>query len=245
LNALASSTTPFTSRSCSAISASRGRKAGFVSDHLDQAKRREWRRYTWPKILRLAREKLALLLFGDEASFPQWGTLSYTWGRRGQQPLVPTSGVRKGYKVLGLIDYFTGRLFYQGWEGRLNSDAHAAFLRRVLEQTDQHLVLVQDGARYHTSAAMKSFFEQRFDGLLGMFLWRVHRRLRQTVKRLPSATFKALFPFEEPRTRPGNAFENLGNRFSFFKELECLTTIFNFVRIFSFIRPRYRSDKPK
>lgn len=135
-------------------------KAGFVSDHLDEAKRREWRRYTWPKILRLAREKRALLLFGDEASFPQWGTLSYTWGRRGRQPLVPTSGVRKGYKVLGLIDYFTGYLFYQGWEGRLNSDCYAAFLKRVLKQTDQHLVLVQDGARYHTSAAMKSFFEQ-------------------------------------------------------------------------------------
>jgi transposase len=140
-------------------------KAGFVSDHLDEAKRREWRRYTWPKILRVARQERALLLFGDEASFPQWGTLGYTWGRRGQQPLVPTSGVRKGYKVLGLIDYFTGRLFYQGWEGRLNSDCYAAFLKHVLEQTDQRLVLVQDGARYHTSAAMKSFFARHADRL--------------------------------------------------------------------------------
>ena len=140
-------------------------KAGFVSDHRDEAKRREWRRYTWPKILRLAREKVALLRFGDEAGFPQWGTLSYTWGRRGRQPLVPTSGVRKGYKVLGLIDSFTGRLFDQGWEGRLNSDCYAAFLKRVLEQTDHHLVLVQDGAKYHTSAAMKFFFEPHADRL--------------------------------------------------------------------------------
>jgi transposase len=34
-----------------------------------------------------------------------------------------------------------------------------------LEQTDQHIVLAQDGARYHTSAAMKLFFEQHADRL--------------------------------------------------------------------------------
>lgn len=140
-------------------------KAGFVSDHLDEAKRRAWRAYTWPKILRLAREKRALLLFGDEAGFPQWGTLTHTWARRGQQPMVKTSGVRKGYKILGLIDYFTGRLFYQGWEGRLVSEVYAAFLTRVLEQTDQPIVLVQDGASYHTSAAMRQFFAEHADRL--------------------------------------------------------------------------------
>jgi transposase len=135
-------------------------KAAFVSDHLDEAKRRAWLNSTWPKILRLAREKGALLLFGDEASFPQWGTLSYTWARRGVQPKVKTSGVRKGYKVLGLIDYFTGRFFYQGHDGRLNSAAYTAFLQRVLGHTTQHLVLVQDGAKYHTSAETQRFFAQ-------------------------------------------------------------------------------------
>lgn len=133
-------------------------KAAFVSDHLDQARRRDWRNYTWPKALRLARQQGALLLFGDEASFPQWGTLSYTWARRGCQPQVPTSGKRKGYKVLGLIDYFSGRFFYQGQAGRLDTTAYLAFLTRVLEQTNQPLVLIQDGARYHTSQAAQAFF---------------------------------------------------------------------------------------
>lgn len=136
-------------------------KAAFVSDHLDEAKRREWRATTWPKALRLARAQGALLLFGDEASFPQWGTLSYTWARRGHQPKVKTSGKRKGYKVLGLIDYFSGRFFYQGQEGRLDTAAYLAFLTRVLAQTSQPLVLIQDGARYHTSKAAQAFFAQQ------------------------------------------------------------------------------------
>ena len=89
-------------------------KAAFVSDHLNEDKRQAWRTKTWPQILRLAQERQALLLFGDEASFPQWGTLTYTWARRGQQPMVKTSGKRKGYKVFGLIEYFTGASFTKG-----------------------------------------------------------------------------------------------------------------------------------
>ena len=47
-------------------------KAAFVSDHLNEQKRQEWRTTTWPQILRRAKARKALLLFGDEASFPQW-----------------------------------------------------------------------------------------------------------------------------------------------------------------------------
>lgn len=141
-------------------------KAAFISDHLDEAKRRQWRGYTWPKAVRLARQQNALLLFGDEASFPQWGTLTHTWARRGQQPQIQTSGVRKGYKVFGLIDYFSGRFFYQGQEGRLETQAYLAFLTKVLEMTNQQpLVLIQDGARYHTSRAAQAFFAQHADRL--------------------------------------------------------------------------------
>jgi transposase len=136
-------------------------KAAFISDHLDEEKRQAWRTTTWPQILRRAQERKALLLFGDEASFPQWGTLTYTWARRGQQPTVKTSGKRKGYKVFGLIEYFQGRFFYQGQEGRLNSAAYIAFLTRVLEQTTQPIILIQDGAKYHTSAETKAFFAQQ------------------------------------------------------------------------------------
>jgi transposase len=136
-------------------------KAAFVSAHLDESKRQEWRTTTWPRILRKAQGQNALLLFGDEASFPQWGTLTYPWARRGQQPMVKTSGKRKGYKVLGLIDYFTGRFFSQGQEGRLHSAASIAFLTRVLEQTTQSIVLIQDGAKYHTSAETQAFFARQ------------------------------------------------------------------------------------
>jgi transposase len=83
--------------------------------------------------------------------------LAYTWAPRGQQPVVKTSGKRKGYKVFGLIDYFTGRLFWQGHTGRFNAESYCSFLEGVLAQTAQPIILVQDGARYHTAATTKEF----------------------------------------------------------------------------------------
>ncbi len=147
-------------------------KAKFVSDHHDPEKRKEWIQETWPEILEKAEEKNAQILFGDEASFPQWGSLSYTWAKKGQQPLIKTSGKRKGYKVFGLIDYFSGRLYCKGHDGRLNSESYILFLKEVLRKTRKHIILVHDGAPYHKSKAMQNFFEQYSN--------------RFTVYRLPS-----------------------------------------------------------
>ena len=138
-------------------------KARFVSDHLDAAKRLAWLQDKWPAILRAAKRCKGMILFEDEASFAQWGSLSYTWARRGQQPEVKTSGKRKGYKVFGAIEYFSGRLFYQGIEGRFASDSYQAFLRTILAQTTEHLFLIHDGARYHTSASTQTFLAAHHD----------------------------------------------------------------------------------
>ena len=140
-------------------------KARFVSDHLDEAGRRRWLDETWPTILRLSRQRNAYILFGDEASFPQWGSLSYTWAPRGEQPVVKTTGKRKGYKVFGMIEYFTGRFFSKAQEERMTSESYAAFLTEIISKTRKHLLIVQDGARYHTSKAMQAFFLQHQEQL--------------------------------------------------------------------------------
>ncbi len=134
-------------------------KARFVSDHLDPLRRAEWLESEWPNLVKMAREQQALLLFGDEASFAQWGSLSYTWALRGHQPVVATTGIRKAYKVFGLLDYFTGQLFYTGHTERFNTASYCEFLSSLLAKTpsSQKIMVVQDGARYHTARATKEF----------------------------------------------------------------------------------------
>ncbi len=135
-------------------------KAKFVSDHLNEDNREEWLTKTWPKILAEAKEKNAMILFGDEATCAMWGSLGYTWAPKGQQPHIKTSGKRKGYKLFGLIDYFSGQFFHQATTGRFNSESYKEFLTDVLSKTKQSLIIIQDGARYHTSKACKAFFKK-------------------------------------------------------------------------------------
>jgi transposase len=136
-------------------------KARFASDHLDEAKRRIWLKETWPKFLAAAKAAKGLVLFGDEASFAQWGSLGYTWAPIGQQPLIRTTGKRQAYKVFGAIDFFSGRLFSQGVVGKLNAASYLRFLKMIVRQTRRPVFLVQDGAPYHRAKAVKDFLARQ------------------------------------------------------------------------------------
>ena len=138
-------------------------KARCVSDHLDAAKRLAGLQDKWPAIVRAATRRDGLILCEDEASFAQWGSLSYPWSSRGHQPEVPTSGKRKGSKVLGAMEDFSGRFFSQGMEGRFNAEHYQEFLQQIMAQTTQHLFLIHDGARYHTSASTQAFLTAHSD----------------------------------------------------------------------------------
>ena len=141
-------------------------KARFVSDHLDDEARQHWMKEKWPEILAQARKIGAPIFFGDEASFALWGSLSYTWAPIGQQPQVKTTGLRKGYKVFGVIEFFSGRLIHQGLEDRFNSDSYQTFLLYLLAQFSGPIILIQDGAKYHTSQATREFFQRHQDHLI-------------------------------------------------------------------------------
>jgi transposase len=147
-------------------------KAKFVAAGQDANRRRRWMQGRWPRIRRKAKKRRALLLFEDEASFSQGGSLSYTWAPKGQQPIIKTSGKHSTYKVFGAIDFFTGWSFYQGITENFNSQTYQAYLQKLLSATSRHIFLIQDGASYHTSKSTKLFFAR-------------HRH-RITVYQLPS-----------------------------------------------------------
>lgn len=140
-------------------------KAKLTSDHLNDEEALLWLEETWPEILRVAQEKQAIILFGDEASVAQWGSLGYTWALKGVQPTVRTTGIRKAYRVFGLLDCFGGSLFFQGLDGKFNTESYRAFLEETLAALRGHLILVQDNASYHVSRSLRAFYEAHADRL--------------------------------------------------------------------------------
>jgi transposase len=141
-------------------------KARFVSGHLDEEARKAWIETVWPEILAQAQREKCPIFFEDEASFAQWGSLSYTWALKGCQPQVKTSGIRKGYKTFGVIEFFSGLFYYQDTEERFNSDTYQAFLAALLAAVPGKFILIQDGATYHTSKDTRDFMQQFQDRLL-------------------------------------------------------------------------------
>jgi hypothetical protein len=165
-----------------------------------------------------------VILFADEVCFALWGSLSRTWAPRGQQPVVKTTGRRKGMKLFGAIEFFSGTLdsreavggytlsatalkqlkaegvpaevvqalcalkgqrfetdgaFLQAVEqqlgvaalgqyrarllklgegaGKFNAATYEAFLRQLLDQITEPIILIEDGTLYHRSQAVEQF----------------------------------------------------------------------------------------
>jgi transposase len=153
-------------------------KATFVSAKADeedhQAKRKSWDRVRWPSILKRARQMGAVILFGDEVSFAQWGSLCRTWGPRGKQPQVPTSGQRKGMKVFGVIEVEHGDFLYMECKDKFNGESYTDFLQYIVSVYACPVILIEDGASYHGGAVVHKFKAQ------------MEEECRLFVERLPS-----------------------------------------------------------
>ncbi len=130
---------------------------GKTEDEEWQRKRKEWEEHIWPEILALADTIGAVIVFGDEVSFAQWGSLGRTWAPTGKQPTVKTCGKRKGLKIFGVIEFVSGNFIYQECDGKFNGNSYIEFLKQVLGQYSCPVILIEDGAPYHRSAEVKQF----------------------------------------------------------------------------------------
>jgi transposase len=146
-------------------------KAAFVSCKMDdeehQKKREEWSSKTWPEILDKAKSTNAVIIFVDEVSFAQWGSLGRTWAPIGQQPKVKTSGKRKGLKMFGAIEFKSGRFQYMENEGKFNGITYIEYIKYLINAFSKPIIIIEDGAKYHVSAIVNQFKEEmRSEGRL-------------------------------------------------------------------------------
>ena len=201
-------------------------KAAFVADISDneehQKRRKEWVEKTWPEILQRANSSKAMILFVDEVSFALWGSLGRTWAPKGKQPMVKTTGKRKGLKIFGAIEFTTGAFKYVECIGKFNGEFYAKCLKQLIQEFSCPLILIEDGASYHRSQLVNELKEelrsreQLFVYRLPSYspdknpiekLWRktkrnaTHCKYFATFEDLRSAVFKAFRKYMEDATK--------------------------------------------
>lgn len=134
--------------------------AAILDDEEHQKKRKEWVEKTWPEILQRAESKQAIIVFVDEVSFAQWGSLGRTWAPMGKQPKVKTCGKRKGLKMFGAIEFKTGAFHYVERDGKFDSEFYIECLKELMAKYTCPIILIEDGASYHRSQAVNEFKEE-------------------------------------------------------------------------------------
>jgi transposase len=140
-------------------------KARFVSDRQDdpgyERARQVWVEQTWPSILKQAQARGAVILFADEVSFALWGSLSRTWAPRGQQPVVKTTGRRKGMKLFGAIEFGSGAFYYREAVGyTLSATALKQLKAEGVPAEGVHALRALKGQRFETEGAFLQALEQ-------------------------------------------------------------------------------------
>lgn len=151
-------------------------KAAFEPERTEDNKKRrkEWNDKTWPAIRKKAKEISAVILFGDEVSFAQWGSLSRTWAPIGKQPKIKTKGKRKGLKMFGAIEFFKGSFHYMETEEKFNGESYTEFLKQIMSHYTCPVILIEDGAPYHGGA------------IVNEYTGKMKEQGRLTIYRLPS-----------------------------------------------------------
>ena len=123
----------------------------------DPVAQEEWLKKELPKIKKKALKHRAILYFEDEASVSLTPVLGKTWAKKGQTPLVKSTGNRGSLAALSAIST-SGHLVFNLKRGRINSDDVIDFLGQMLDQHKRrHLVVVMDRAATHTSKKVRNF----------------------------------------------------------------------------------------
>ena len=86
-----------------------------------------------------------------------WGSLARTWAPIGKQPVLKTTGRRKGLKMFGAIEFHSGKFIFMETPEKFNSDSYLQFLRHLLDSSSAPIILIEDGAPYHRSSQVKEF----------------------------------------------------------------------------------------
>ena len=83
-----------------------------------------------------------------------------TWFAVGQQRIIPTYGKHEGVKLVGIIDYETGRVYVEEHK-QYDAEVFLSFLKNVIEMyPEKHIVMILDNAKIHHAKLLKPFLEE-------------------------------------------------------------------------------------
>lgn len=128
-----------------------------------------WLESEYPAIRRRARREGAQIFFADEAGVRSDFHSGTTWGRRGQTPVVSSTGARFGANLISAVSA-QGQLRFMLTKGRVTAVVFIEFLKRLLINAPAPVFLIVDGHPTHRAKSVARFVAAQLGKLALFFL---------------------------------------------------------------------------
>src|SRR5215468_9369866 len=123
----------------------------------DEALVQQWLKQEFPKIKALAHREKAEIYFGDAAHMRSDHHAGRTWGRKGETPVVLSTGARYGMSLISAVTSRGHMRFMIKEKGGVNADVFIEFLRRHMVGAKNKIFLIVDRGPAHVAKKTKAF----------------------------------------------------------------------------------------
>jgi len=134
----------------------------------DEALVQQWLKKEYPRIKALAAREKADIYFGNAAHIRSDHHAGRTWSKKGETPIVLSTGKRYGMSMISAITSRGHLRFMIKKDGGVNADAFIEFIKRLLVGAKRKIFLIVDGGPAHRAKKTKAFVES-LQGKLRLF----------------------------------------------------------------------------
>jgi transposase len=118
-----------------------------------------WLKTEYPKIKKMAHAQGADIYFGDAAHIRSDHHAGRTWGKKGETPVVATTGARHAMSLISAITSKGRMRFMVKATGGVNADVFIEFIKRLLVGETRPIFLIVDRGPAHRAKKTKAFVE--------------------------------------------------------------------------------------
>lgn len=107
-----------------------------------------WLQQDYPAIARRAKARHAVIYWGDETGISNHDQIGRSYAPRGKTPVVARSAKRVSQSMISAVSN-RGLMRFMLYDGALTADRFIAFLRRLIKDAGQKVILIVDNLKVH------------------------------------------------------------------------------------------------
>jgi transposase len=117
-----------------------------------------WLETSYPAIARRARAARAVIYWGDETGTSNQDQIGRSYAPKGQTPVIARTAKRVTQSMISAVSN-RGLMRFMLYEGALNADQFIAFLRRLIKDAGQKVVLIVDNLKVRKAHKVQAWVE--------------------------------------------------------------------------------------